>query len=359
LLEAAQAAADENYLQRVAQAAATASAVRAFDFGGKQSRSPWQAVAADGGYSAQAGFGWLADESVSHPTPEESDYAMAHRYGARFAAEVTPGILAFWPYQERPPGALRANLSCGAQRRFRVDLAKGDYTVRVVTTNASWTNRNFFVSGMVTVNGEVRLLDAVHNKGSLVTREFSASAPERKLEFTFGGPTGWAVAALVIEKSALSSVDPQAASGLRVWHVSPRYSNTDWYPINQVTCPPEERLSRLPDADWTRVETPTAGLPVVDLGSNRETAVGDVVYAATTIRSSSAQTRLLHFSASGQAQLWLDGKPLGYVPNEKGLRRDEFVTPCNLKPGENVLVVKLERFWERRWMFYTSLTPVE
>jgi len=59
------------------------------------------------------------------------------------------------------------------------------------------------------------------------------------------------------------------------------------------------------------------------------------------------------------AQLWLDGKPLGYVPNEKGLLRDEFVITCNLKQGENVLVVKLQRFWERRWMFCASLSPVE
>ena len=67
-------------------------------------------------------------------------------------------------------------------------------------------------------------------------------------------------------------------------------------------------------------------------------------------------TRLLHFGASCQAQLWFDGKPLGYVPNEKGLRRDEFVVPLDLKPGENILVVKLQRFWERRWLFYSSLT---
>jgi len=358
-LKAAQAAADENYVQRVTEAATTARAVRAFDFGGKQSRSPRQAVAADSRYSAETGFGWLPTDCVSDPTPEENDYALARRYGGKIASEVTPGILAFWPYDERPPEVLRTNLSCGAQRRFRVDLAEGDYTVRVVTTNASWTNRNFFVSGMVAVNGEVRLLDAVHNKGSVVTREFSASALDGKLEFTFGGPTGWAVAALVIEESASVSNDPQATGGLRVWHVSPRYSNPDWYPISQVTCPPEERLSRLPDADWTRIEAPPAGLPVVDLGSNREAEVGDIVYAATTIRSSSAQKRLLHFSASCQAQLWLDGKPLGYVPNEKGLRRDEFVIPCELKPGENVLVVKLERFWERRWMFYASLSPAE
>jgi len=359
LLETAQVSADQAYVERVTQAATAARAIRAFDFGAKESRSPWQAVAADTRYSVEAGFGWLADDGGSDPTPEERDYASAHRYGAKFAAEVTAGILPFWPYDERPPEVLRANLSCGGRRRFRVDLARGDYTIRVVTTNASWSNRNFLVSGMVAVNGEFRLLDAVHDKGSVVVREFSTSAPEGKLEITLGGPTGWAVAALVIKKSESPSADPQTTGGLRTWHVSPRYANPDWYPIGQVTCPPEERLAGLPDADWTRIEAPRTGLPVVDLGSNREAEVGDVVYAATTIHAPSGQTRQLHFGASCQAQLWLDGKPLGYVPNEKGLRRDELVIPLDLKPGKNILVVKLERFWERHWMFCASLSPVE
>lgn len=95
------------------------------------------------------------------------------------------------------------------------------------------------------------------------------------------------------------------------------------------------------------------------MGTNRQADVGDVVYAATTIHSPSSQTSLLHFGASSQAQLWLNGKPLGYVPNEKGLRRDEFVVPLDLKPGKNILVVKIERFWERRWVFYSSLTPID
>ena len=54
--------------------------------------------------------------------------------------------------------------------------------------------------------------------------------------------------------------------------------------------------------------------------------------------------------------MWLNGRPIGYVPNEKGLRRDELVVPLSLERGRNVLAVKLERFWERRWMSYASLT---
>jgi len=163
----------------------------------------------------------------------------------------------------------------------------------------------------------------------------------------------------VIKESPESPKDTPAVAELRTWQVSPRYANPDWYPITQVSGPPEQRLDQLPEAHWNRLEAPAEGLPVIDLGSNREAAVGDVVYAATTIEAAHARTTRLHFGASSQAQIWLNGQPLGYVPNEKGVRRDEFVCPINLQSGRNVLIVKLQRFWERRWLFYASLDDGE
>ena len=225
-----------------------------------------------------------------------------------------------------------------------MDVPAGDYTVRVVTTNPSWTNRNFLVSGMVSVNGSVQLLDAVHDRGAILAREFSSSAPDGKLEFTFGGPTGWAVAALIIRPGSNAEDDALMAHGLRTWRVSPRYANPDWYPITQVSFAPEKRLEQLPKDDWTEVKAPTAGMPVVDLGTNTESEVGDVVYAVARIKMPSANTASLHLGASSQAQIWLNGEPIGYIPNEKGLRRDEFVLPLKLYEGENTLMVKLQRF---------------
>jgi hypothetical protein len=160
----------------------------------------------------------------------------------------------------------------------------------------------------------------------------------------------------VITPGTKPPLDPRVSGGLRLWHVSPRYANSDWYPINQVAFSPEHRLTRLPDADWKPIKAPPIGLPVVDLGTSREADIGDVVYATTTIDATTPRKALLHFGASSQAQLWLNGAPLGYVPNEKGLRRDEFVVPFRLRAGKNVLVVKLQRFWERRWVFYASVT---
>ncbi len=359
LLQAVQHVEDMAYLERARNAVDTYDAMLAFDFGGTQQQPPWQIVEVDTAYSPEAGLGWLPLTDDSVPTPEETYYAMAQRYGAKFTTGLTAGLLPFWPYKEQPPRPLRTNLGSGTPRRFRVDVPAGEHTVRVVTTNPSWTNRNFLVSGMVRANGGVRLLDAVHDRGAIVAREFLVSAPDGKLELTFGGPTGWAVAAVTVRPGVRTQHDPQTTQGLRTWRVSPRYANPDWYPITQVVAPPEERLADVPGADWQVVNAPATGLPVVDLGTKNDAEVGDAVYAATSINSDAPREAYLHFGASSQAQLWLNGASIGYVPNEKGLRRDEFVAPLRLRAGQNTLVLKLERFWERRWVFYASLTDVD
>ncbi|HUT92068.1 MAG TPA: hypothetical protein VMY37_21415 [Thermoguttaceae bacterium] len=348
---------DADYVARLRDAVVADDALAAFDFGASDAKPPWKSVGGDSVYSPDAGFGWLPADDATDPTPEETDYAMAQRHGAKFRGEEPAvGSLLFWPYKQPIPGPLRTNLVSGASRAFRVSVPAGSYTVRVITTNPAWTNRNFLVSGMVSAGGAVRLLDAAHDRGAVVAREFVAIAPQGTLDFTFGGPTGWAVAALVIRSGGTEQADPQIAGGLRRWHVSPRYANPDWYPITQVSGPPEQRLDQIPEEGWTRLQAPGEGLPVIDLGTNREAAVGDVVYAATTIPSIGARAARLHLGASSQAQIWLNGEPLGYIPNEKGVRRDEFVLAVNLRPGRNVLVVKLQRFWERRWLFYAALS---
>lgn len=355
LLQAAQRHRDRVYLDGVQQSAVLERATFQFAFGSTNPRSPWKAVAADTAYSPQAGFGWLSDEDDTAPTPEETDYAMAQKHGQKIVNQITAGRLLFWPYNEPPPAPLATNLGCGSQRRFRVDLPPGTYTVRVVTTNPSWTNRNFLVSGMVTAQDVVQLADAVQDRGALVGREFTVAVPAGKLDLGFGGPTGWAVAALLIRPGA-GPENPRASGGLRRWHVSPRYPNPDWYPITQISAAPESQLDQLPGPDWTEVRAPAEGLPVVDLGTNREAEIGDVVYAVTAFDSPAARTVTLYFGATSQAQLWLNDRPLGYVPNVKGLGGDELTVPLELRAGENRLVVKLQRFWERRWMFCASLS---
>jgi hypothetical protein len=348
---------DAAYQKRLQNAVEADDAVVAFDFGAADAKPPWRTIGPDSAYSPDAGFGWLPAADATDPTPEETYYSMAQRYGARYRGdEPVAQSLLFWPYRQPIPGPLRMSLALGARRTFRVRVPVGAYAVRVITTNSAWTNRNFLVSGMVSVNGAVRLLDAAHDRGAVVSREFVTFAPDGTLDFTFGGPTGWAVSAVIIRPASDNQTDPQAVGGLRDWRVSPRYANPHWYPITQVSAPPEQHLSQPADDNWTPLRALDDGLPIVDLGTNREAATGDVVYAATTIETANARTARLHMGASSQAQAWLNGKPLGYIPNEKGVRRDEFVLPVNLRPGRNVLVVKLQRFWERSWLFYASLT---
>jgi len=355
LLSSVQQMSHRIYMEGIRKSADADGAILALDFGGNQDREQWRAVGADTAYSQDKGFGWLPQDDNSVPTPEEKYYAMAQKYGGKFTTEISASQTLFWPYRESLPEPLKMNLSCGTPQRLRVDVPSGEYTIRIVTSNPAWTNRNFLVSGMVSVNGEIQLLDTAHDRGDLIEREFSVSTSDGKLDFTFGGATGWAVTTLVIDPGRVED-SPQEVQDLRVWRVSPRYSNTDWYPIAQVACEPEDQLDQLPKPDWTEVKAASTGLPIVNLGANTEAKVGDVVYATAVVQSPTAHKATLHFGASSQAQIWLNGSEVGYVPNEKGVRKDEFVTPLKLRAGRNVLVVKLQRFWERHWLFYASLS---
>lgn len=353
LLEACCKTEDQSFQSRVRQSVAVEKPVLSLAFGAKQVEAPWRSVAVESVYRAELGYGWLPGDDTSEPTPEETYY---YHVNKEAASELLATGVPFWPYRPAAPLPVRNAISCGTPRKFRVDLPPGSYMVRAMTANPCYTNRNFLVSGMVAVDGEVRLLDEPHERGAVMAREFPVVAKNGKLEFCFGGPTGWSLAAMIIRPADRVEADPQVSGGLRTWQVSPRYPNPQWYPITQVQYTPEQRIGSLPDPGWTVVAAPPGGLPVVDLGDNRQGEVGDVVYATTSIDRAAAGEAWLHFSASSQAQLWLNGSQLGRVPNEKGVRRDEYVVRVPLRQGRNLLVVKLQRFWERHWMFCASLT---
>ena len=345
------------YAEEVQAMAETKGAVTALDFGGEEPVAPWQAVAPDSPYSAERGFGWLESTDNSAPTPEETWYAMASRHhrGIPSSIQRSPYLL-FWPYTPAPPPAVRYSLCCGGPRRFRIDLPNGHYRVRVVTTMASWVLRNFLVSGMVSANGASVLLDVPRFKGGLASRSFTTEVEGGHLELTFGGPTGWAASAVVVGTADAPESDPLAIGGLRQWRISPRYPNPDWYPIAQTRTPVEDRLAAPDTVGWMELSTPRAGIPIVDLGANSETDVGDTVYALTTVQSDAARAARLHLGASSEAVAWLNGERVAYLPNVKGVERDEALVTVRLRPGPNALLLKLNRFWERRWQFYASLT---
>ena len=350
---------EATYLAEVKAMADIDGATRALDFGGKQPHKGWQKVGADSEYDPKTGFGWRPDDASTQPTPEELHYAMAQRYGRGVPNAINEGYAIFWPYRPLPPEPVNRGLCCGAPRRFRLDLANGLYEVRVVALNPSWIMRNFLVSGMVAANSEPALLDAVHQKGAIRARSFTAVVSDGKLDLTFGGPTGWAVSAVVVRPAAAAAADPLADGALREWRVSPRFANPAWYPIRQVRGKPESNPGQPDTQGWTPLPAAKKGIGLVDLGSNRDAAVGDVVYAAATIEAADAKGVVLHLGASSAAMAWLNGEPVAYLPNVKGVARDEFVERVTLKRGSNVLLLKLCRFWERRWMFYASVTAAE
>ncbi len=142
------------------------------------------------------------------------------------------------------------------------------------------------------------------------------------------------------------------ADDSRVWRISPRHPNPAWWPIRQLRFSPEDDLSAAP-ADWTEVRTDASG--VVDLGSNTEAETGDVVYATTAIEADAAGEAGLSIGSSSSCVAYLNGEEIAYLPNLKGLQEDECEITVPLHQGANVLTLKLERYWERNWMFYVKV----
>lgn len=136
--------------------------------------------------------------------------------------------------------------------------------------------------------------------------------------------------------------------------VSPRYPNPDWWPVRQVRFSPEDDLTGR-RASWTEVRSDAAG--VVDLGSNSQAATGEVVYTSTVIAADTAEQRALSLSSTSSCIAWVNGEEVAYLPNVKGLQAEECRVSVALRAGENVLTLKLERYWERNWMFRATVAP--
>jgi len=354
LLRAVAAQQERAIIRQMRDAGNVQGAVAAFDFGGKDSQAPWRAVEPDTAYRPETGFGWLPPLDGSRFSPEECYYPPEFPRPEQVDA-IRPGGGTNWPYAPPLAPALATKLHSGRRHRFRIDVAEGTYRVRVVSGALDWGRPNYYTCSMVTANGAPTLLDEPAEAGELRSRSFVTRTRDGGIELTFGGPLGWVIAAVVVEKTSTQVRDPLVQGAIRQWRVSPRYSNPAWWPIDMVHAEPERDLARLDTDGWTAIAVPAGGLPVVNLGDNTETEIGDVIYAEAVVERPRAGTVQLSLGASSAAEVWVNGEKVAYVPNQRGLLRDEAVVAVPLRQGSNRVMVKLARFWERHWLFYAAV----
>jgi hypothetical protein len=347
LLRAVSGEREAAYLAGVRELGEFGDPVAAFDFGGRHTPPPWKGVTATSAYRAETGFGWLPSDDDSRPSPEESAYASGLGTASDALREM-PLAFPFWPYEpEVLPKPLHTAIVSGKRQRFRVDLPNGDYRVSLVAANGSYNQRNFLVSGLVTAQGAPVLLDTPLSDGAFVRRSFTTTVSDGALQLALGGPTGFGIAALLVERGP-HTADPLEAGALRSFSVSPRHPNPDWAPLADVVLPALE--------SGTAVTAASAGIPLVDLGSLAQADIGDVVVARARIERANEGEAVLRVGASSAAHVYLNGARVLELANVKGVERDEGVARVKLRAGANELAIVLERFWERRWLFYASLS---
>jgi hypothetical protein len=346
LLRALSAERERDYLDGIRRLGEFGDPVAAFAFGQAADVSPWRAVRADTEYSRTRGFGWLPRDDASRASPEERDYAGAIGQDPDALTAVSMGAV-YWPYASALPAPVSFALVSGPARTFRVDLPEGDYRVSLVAANGGWPRMNLLVSGMVSANGRPVLLDTPLDKGALARRAFTTRVEGGALELRLGGPTGFGIASLEIERVTHAEPDPLALGGVRSFTLSPRHANPDWLPLDRVEVPASEAGSEARAAP--------EGIPLVDLGTLAEAQIGDVVVARAEIGRRAAGPAELHVGSSSAARVYLNGELVLDLPNVKGVEADEGVARVALRAGVNRLEVRLERFWERRWLFFASL----
>jgi hypothetical protein len=200
---------------------------------------------------------------------------------------------------------------------------------------------------MVVANSQPVLLDMPLGKGALARRAFTVHVEGGALELRFGGATGFGVAALLIEKASALVPDPLEAGAIRSWRISERHPNPDWAPLRDVSVP-DSRQS-------VAVSAAERGIPLVDLGTLAQAEIGDVVTSTAEIQRASGGTAELSVGASSAARVYLNGQLVLDLVNERGVERDEGKQQIALVAGRNRLEIVLERFWERRWLFYASV----
>jgi len=332
-------------------------AVVAFNFGAREEVPGWRMVLPDTDYAGERGYGWLPvpEGEAFRATPSEEYYS--HSAKKESLPVLNMGRLYFWPYTRLQNPVVGTNIWSCRPRTFRIDLPDGVYRVDVVNSNANWNLRDMKISGLVRDNGRFRLCDVPVKLSGAVQRRFFTEVRGGRLDLTFGGTTEWGISLVKVSRTEGTEPDSLAEGAVRTWRISPRFPNKDWWPVRQVRFSPEDNLTEPDTKGWVEMSAPTEGIGVINLGGIADADVGDVVYAVSVVNSDADKDAEIHASSTSAAVIYLNGEEVGYIPNQKGLIRDELVQPVRLRKGRNTIVVKLCRFWERTWMFYVSILP--
>lgn len=314
------------------------------------------------GYS----FGWLDTNDNSIPGWNETIYKSSDPYKGPPTSFWDPQAInrcgwSYWDFTtplDQMNTVFPNSICSGQAKSFKIDLPEGHYRIKIIRNNSKDYGNNFRISSMVMANSEYKLFDVANHGGEFSYDEFDVEIQDEGLTLTFGGPTGWSLPGFAIEildPSFPLSTSPLEQAGLREWKRSPSFNDESFYNIRDAKTPlDEEIVSGLNTENWLTVSAPLNGLPIVNLGNSSQTQMGEVVYVATNLTYPSDGHIQLELGGSSAIEVYMNGKKEGHLPNLHGLLEKERVLHIPVQSGENQLVLKLKRNWERQWMFYVD-----
>lgn len=160
---------------------------------------------------------------------------------------------------------------------------------------------------------------------------------------------------------------PEVFGWVKDWRVIGPFDNTAGAGYDTVF-PPEENLDfaaeyqgKTGKAGWKSVTT-TNDLGMVDLNKSFGALKEVTGYAVTEIQSDTARAVELRLGCKNGWKLWLNGDLLfGRDEYHRGTEIDHYRLKANLKPGKNVILVKLtqnemKEEWTVEWEFQLRIT---
>ncbi|MBX7148892.1 hypothetical protein K1X76_07370 [bacterium] len=308
-------------------------------------------------------YGWLPFDDDSLPTYEETLYQLHPANGDLISTTECTATLNAGEFLLGTPILLESpfnrTLCSLARYKLKFGFSPGYYKVKMIRTNNSNATNAYRASSMVWANNKAMLLHTAGRAGDYNADTFVAHVSTEDDGLTLA-MAEWNVAGLVIypatEDEYLDEQNkPMMLGGIRNWKISGRFENPDFYPLNQIKTPFTKNGNDVASlGNLQTLSIPTEGYPVVSLGTQNKTSMGDVVYAVANVYADADGVGTFSLGATSWMRLYVNGKLWAYDPNSKGLMKDELKVEVNLKKGNNQIVAELMRYDEREWRFYVS-----